>query len=238
MTDPLARYQIGAPIPRVDESVIEAFRAVDSKNGAAVVLEVVRAGATSVEKARFGTRARRLATVEHPSLAGVVDVGPTHCAVESPAGTPLTEHAHLAIDRARLKLSWLARLMGALAALHKGGFVHGRVGLDAMIVPEEGPVKLTVHVGSNVGGSPTDDVRAFGASACRLFLGEDVVGHDERKIGERLVDAGLPGHPSAILARVCVGRSTASADLAEELAPFVEVSGPSTERLLPVSPRR
>jgi hypothetical protein len=235
----LARYQLVAPIPRSADSVTEAFRALDTTTGAEVTLEVVRSGATSVEKARFGTRARRLAGVEHPSLVAVVDVGPTHCALEAPSGTPLTEHARIAIARSRQKLSWLARIAGALAALHKGGIAHGRFGLDAVVLPMEGRelVKLSVPASGDMSGSPLEDLRAFGSAACQLVLGEDLAGQEERHIAERFVDAGLPLHAGTLIARACTGRIP-SADLADELAPFADFSGPTTERLLPVSPRR
>ncbi len=233
------RFRLDARIERPEGGLVEAFRATDTEGGAEVTLEVLRASATSVEKARFGTRARRLRSIEHPALLSVIDAGATHCAFESPAGEPLSQHAGVAIARARQKLSWLAQIAGAVAELHRGGVVHGRLRLDDVVALPDTSVKLGVPLSTEAGTSPLDDVRAFGALACELVLGADAAaGETEAALAERLAAAGLPHDTAATIARVRAGPAMSSADLAERLAPHGDYAGPTTEPLLPVVPPR
>jgi hypothetical protein len=229
-------YQLHDPLPRPAGSATEAFRATDTRAGVPVVVEIVRSTASSVEKARFGTRARRLVAVKHAALIAVVDAATTHCAVEALEGEPLSRHAGIAIARARQKLAWLAQVAGALVALHKAGIVHGELTLDAIVVLPGTSVKLAVPLGGNVGSSPLDDVRAFAAAACQLVLGNDAAGAVEDVIAKRVHDAGVALDAAAIIARIRAGASMTSEDLAESLAPFAD-AGPVTEPLIPVGPR-
>lgn len=233
------KWRIDARLEHSEGRLVEAFRATDVDAGYEVRLEILRAGATSVEKARFGTRARRLLSIAHPALLSAIDASGTHCAFESPVGEPLSEHAGIAIARARQKLSWLAQIAGALAELHRGGVVHGHLGLDDVIALPDTSVKLAVPLTADASASPLDDVRAFGAAACELVLGADAAeGEQEAKLAERLVAAGLPSDPAATIARVRAGPAMSSTDLAEKLAPHGDYAGPTTEPLLPVVPPR
>jgi hypothetical protein len=215
-------------------SLTEAFRATDLHGDLEVAVEILKAGATSVEKARFGTRARRLASVRHPALRTLLDSGTTHCAYEAPAGTPLGEHAGVAIARYRQKLFWLAQIAGALAALHKAGIGHGALTIDEVTVLVDGAPKVAIPLGPDLTGSPLDDVRAFGALACDLILGLDSLG-DEAAIKAQLMEAGVPEEPAALLARLRGGGSATMADLSEKLAAYSDYAGPTTEPLLPVA---
>jgi hypothetical protein len=233
-----AHYQIDTALEQPAASATDLFLATDTRAGAEVLLEIVRPGASGIERARFGTRARRLAGVKHPSLLTAVDVAATHCAFEAPRGMVLTEHAGIAIARSRQKLFWLSQIAGALAALHKSGIVHGRLSLDAITIQPDASVKLAVPLGGDVSGSPLDDVRAFAVAACELVVGSDAAGDAEATVAERVHEAGVPPEAAAWIARIRAGGSMTSEDLADKLAPFAEYSGPSTEPLLAVVPRR
>lgn len=237
-----AHYELEARIDRPSESITEAFLARDVRTGAKVTLELVRPGASSVERARFGTRARRLAGVSHPAIVVFHDVSPTHCTFTTPTGTTLRSHAGLAIARARQKLFWLAHVASALATLHKAGIVHGAITLDAMVSGQDGSVKLTVPLGGDIGGSPLDDVRALATVACELVLGtsgaEDAKTEDEATAAERITNAGVPAETANLLGRILMGGTMTSSDFEQKLEPFAAYSGPSTEPLLPVVPRR
>lgn len=236
--DNFAHYHLDVPLERRAPSVSEVFLATDERDGTPALIEILRAGATGVEKARFGTRARRLQGVSDPSVLAVIEAGPTHCVLEAPSNQSLDEHAGIAIARARQKLFWLAHVARALVALHKAGIVHGGFALDAVNISPDGPVKLAVPVGGDVSGSPLDDVRAFASAACELLLGNDMPEDGATAVAERLHQAGAPLETASVLARIRAGGSMTSEDLAEKLAPFADYSGPSTEPLLPVVPRR
>jgi hypothetical protein len=232
------KYQLDQLIERAGTTTTEVFRATDVECGVGleVIVEIARGTATSVEKARFATRARRLSQIRHPSLMSALDVGPTHCAFEAPIGVALGEHSGLVIARSRQKLFWLSQLASALAALHKGGIVHGRVSLsEALVLPDVG-VKLSIPLGGEITASPLDDVRAFARSACTLILGNDVdpTTLDEPTLANYFTESGVPAEGSITLARSTVGQALTSEDLAERLAPFINYTGPTTEPLLPV----
>jgi hypothetical protein len=211
----------------------ETYRAVDERSKAEVRLEVLTSGAGPVEKGRFATRARRLKGLSHPSLAKMVDVGPTHAVFEAPAGPTLAEHAGLAIARSRQKLAWLAHLAGALSTLHAAGVVHGALALHRVVLALDGYPKLLLAVGAEPPGSPMDDVVAFARAAVTLVLGEKAA--PTLGMTERLVEVGFPEEAAAALGRILEGKSVSAAALAEQLAPFKEHSGPMTEPLMPVA---
>lgn len=227
------KFRLDRLIERASTTTTETF---DAEHGE-VVIEIVRPTATSVERARFATRARRLSQIRHPSLMRTIDVGPTHCAFEAARGIVLTEHASRVVSRARQKLFWLAQLSSALAALHKGGIVHGRVGLDEVIVVPEVGAKLSIPLGGEITASPLDDVRAFARSSCALILGPDVdpSAIDEATLAHHFTESGVPAEGSATFARIAVGQAMTSEDLAERLLPFINFTGPTTEPLLPVA---
>jgi len=233
-----AQYRLDEQIQGSSTSTTDLFRALDTEGGLEVVIEIVRDTASSVEKARFATRARRLSQIRQPSLRSVLDVGPTHCAFEAPAGPLLSEHTGVAISRARQKLQWLAKLAPALFALHQHGIAHGHLSLaDVVILPDLG-VKLAIPLGGETTASPLDDIRALGRCACVLLLADPCTGATEQDIMTSLTEAGVPGEAAALLARITVGPAMTSEDLATKLGPFADYTGPSTEPLLPVAPRR
>jgi len=235
--DTFAQYRLDARVERRGPSVSDVFLATDERDGTPALLEILRAGLTGVEKARFGTRARRLSGVSDPSVLAVLDAATTHCALEAPFNQSLDEHAGIAIARARQKLFWLAQVARALVTLHRAGIVHGALSLDSVTVAPDGSVKVAVPIGGDVSGSPLDDVRAFATAACELLLGADAP-REASSLAERIHDAGAPRDAAGIIAHIRAGGTMTSADLAEKLASFADYSGPSTEPLLPIVPRR
>ena len=230
-------YTLEERVPRPEGAVTEAFLARD-RSGEQVLVELVREGATSVEKARFGLRARRLLGVQHPALIAAREASATWSVLEHPAGVPLSEHAGLAIARARQKLAWVAQIAAAIARLHKGGIVHGDVTLDAIVVSAGATVKLLVPLSADVSRVPLDDVRALAFATCTLVLGSQTGSILEDVVRARVHDAGVAPEAAAVVARVCAGGSMSSEDFAQRLAPFADFAGPTTEPLLPVVPRR
>lgn len=234
----VAHYELGARIPREFETTTDLFRAVDD-GGLEVMLEVLKDGVSTVEKARFATRARRLQNVRTPSLLTLLEVGPTYAAFELPASELLQEYAGVAIARARQKVAWIAGSAGALAAIHKAALVHGHFALGHVLLLPDQSVKVSVPLGGDVSGTPLDDVRALGIAAVELLLGHDPWNELEAGIVESLREVGINEEVSATLARLRGGASMTSAELAERLAPFVDPTiGPATEPLLRISPLR
>jgi serine/threonine protein kinase len=230
----LAHYELVARAEDRDGPTSEGFDAIDTRTGGPVLLEVLRQDATSVEKARFGLRGRRLKALQHPALVATLDSTPTYAAFEPVPEATLRSLAGLAIARARQKLSFLSQVASALALLHKNGLIHGGIGLDAIAL-DGGKAKLFAKHSADLSGTPLDDVRAFAVAACELVLGAETVGEFEPAVAERLHEAGLPKEAAAILARVQAGASMTSEDLAQKLAPFGDYAGPGTEPLLPVA---
>lgn len=239
--DKVAHYELGARIARPFDGTTEAFRATDH-GGLEVMLEVLRPDATSVEKARFGTRARRLQGVRVSSLYTLIELGPKFAAFELPVGEPLESHAGVAALRARQKVAWIARTAAALAGIHKVGIVHGHFELGNVLILSDQSVKVSVPLGGDVSGTPLEDVRALAIAAVALLLGHDPRNELESGIVERLLQAGINQDVSMVLARLRGGTSMTSHEIADRLAPFVDPSlGPMTEPSFPassLSPRR
>lgn len=239
--DKVAHYELGARIARPFDGTTEAFRATDH-GGLEVMLEVLRPDATSVEKARFETRARRLQGVRVSSLYTLIELGPKFAAFELPVGEPLESHAGVAALRARQKVAWIARTAAALAGIHKVGIVHGHFELGNVLILSDQSVKVSVPLGGDVSGTPLEDVRALAIAAVALLLGHDPRNELESGIVERLLQAGINQDVSMVLARLRGGTSMTSHEIADRLAPFVDPSlGPMTEPSFPassLSPRR
>ncbi|MBS2019330.1 MAG: protein kinase [Deltaproteobacteria bacterium] len=233
-------YEILAAVEMSSIAFTDLFRATDTRSDVEVIIEILKPSASSVEKARFGTRARRLLSAKQPSLVELIDVQPMYCVLEAPFGEPLSDHAGIAIARSRQKLAWLSQIASGLAELHKAAIVHGKLDLQSITVRPDGVVKLSVPVGGDVGASSLDDVRAFGRAACELILGHEdrmtieMNREDEAAVSDRLHNAGIGLEAARVLGRACVGSAMTSADLADKLAPYSEYAGPSTEPLLQV----
>lgn len=220
----------------VGSGVTDIRAAIDTEGGQGARIEILREGMSPIDKARFATRARRLSQVRHPHVLAVLEAATSYCAFEAPDASVLSEHAGIAIARTRQKLAWLAQIAAGLASLHDGGIAHSRFGLEDAVVTAELKIKIVVPLGaSDPSALPLDDVRAFGRAACDLVLGTTCDGVAEPAVAERLAEASVPMEAAALLARTRLGQAITAHEVAERLAPFADYSGPTTERLLPIS---
>ncbi len=92
------------------------FKARDTRNGRIVVLKIGMAPFSS----RFEGAAREVATLQHPHVCALLEVGAYYLVMEHVEGKPL--HGPIA-HREALRLA--AQVAGALDAAHRRGIVHG-----------------------------------------------------------------------------------------------------------------
>src|SRR5437588_5511736 len=98
----------------------EVFRAVDTRLGRAVAIKITQERFSD----RFEREARAIASLNHPNICTVHDVGPNFLVLEYIEGETLGER----ISRGRLPLSdaltIAVQIAGALDAAHRKGIVH------------------------------------------------------------------------------------------------------------------
>ena len=127
------------------------FLAVDSASGASADVTRVRFGGTlRVERDEFVQRSRLLWAVTAPALVRVLDAGDWDddaYVVEEQIAPPTRS---LASSLARLdkhaRASVATGVADAIAALHAGGFVHGDLSLESIVLDGYGQPKLHVAV--------------------------------------------------------------------------------------------
>jgi serine/threonine protein kinase len=150
----LAHYEVLALLGSGPKGTV--YRGQDKRSGAAVALRSVprdlveRLGSGSRWFERFTREASAAASVNHPSLAALLDHGfeeDQQCLFvvsELAEGTPLSEKlAGAAALPAAAAVAMAGRVADALAAVHAGGFAHRLVRPSNILVGDGGQVTLT-----------------------------------------------------------------------------------------------
>ncbi|MGA2186804.1 MAG: protein kinase [Bryobacteraceae bacterium] len=116
----------------------EVYRARDTRLGRSVAVKVTKTEFSE----RFEREARAVASLNHPNIATLYDVGPNYFVMEYVDGKPL-QHV---IPRKGLSfgetLSFAAQIADALGAAHAAGIVHRDLKPGNVMITSSGQVKV------------------------------------------------------------------------------------------------
>jgi hypothetical protein len=127
------------------------YEAEDSLLGRRVALKMISTGADAEMRERMRREARTAATLEHPNVVVVFDVGEvesgpdageTFLAMELVRGRTLRSAVHAKDVTIGRKLRWLIDVARALDAAHGVQLVHRDIKPDNVMVREDGVVKV------------------------------------------------------------------------------------------------
>src|SRR5689334_1317887 len=98
----------------------EVYRAVDTRLGRAVAIKTTQ----KQFSARFEREARAIASLNHPNICILHDVGPNYLVMELVEGDTLAERLKSGPLPPRIALQFALQIAGALAHAHAAGIVH------------------------------------------------------------------------------------------------------------------
>ncbi len=134
--DKLGHYEIVSAIGK--GGMGEVYRAHDSRVGRDV--------AVKVSEQRFGERfereARAIASLNHPNICTLFDVGPNYLVMELVEGPTLAERIKEGAIPLEESLNIARQIADALEAAHEKGIVHRDLKPGNVIVKEDGSVKV------------------------------------------------------------------------------------------------
>src|SRR5258707_175174 len=86
---------------------------------------------------RFDREARVVATLNHPNICQLYDVGPNYLVMEFIDGSPVAP-----VDTPRKMLDIAVQIADGMAAAHAAGIVHRDLKPDNILITREGRVKI------------------------------------------------------------------------------------------------
>jgi tetratricopeptide (TPR) repeat protein/predicted Ser/Thr protein kinase len=98
----------------------EVFRGIDTRLGRAVAIKI----AHDRFSARVDREARAIASLNHPNICTLYDVGPNYLVMELVEGETLSARLSRGALPEALALEYAAQILAALAHAHAGGVIH------------------------------------------------------------------------------------------------------------------
>ena len=138
--DRLGPYEIQAPVGK--GGMGEVYRALDPRLGREVAIKV----SAETFSARFEQEARAIASLNHPNICQIYDVGPDYLVMEFVNGAPIIkgepapEQAEPLPPAQALRLA--VQIVAALEAAHAKGIIHRDLKPANILVTSAGIVKL------------------------------------------------------------------------------------------------
>ena len=111
----------------------EVYRARDTRLNRSVAIKVSK----ETFSERFEGEARAIATLNHPNICQLFDVGPNYIVMEFVEGTPVA-----AVDSPKRLLDVAIQIADGLAAAHAAGIVHRDLKPENILVTRDGRVKV------------------------------------------------------------------------------------------------
>ncbi len=147
--DKLGPYEILAPIGA--GGMGEVYRARDPRMGREVAIKV------SAERfsERFDREVRAVASLNHPNICQIYDVGPNYLVMEMIDGPTLAERIKEGAIPLEESLHIVHQIGDALEAAHEKGIVHRDLKPGNVKVKPDGVVKVLDFGLAKVGGTPT-----------------------------------------------------------------------------------
>ena len=127
----LGPYEILAPIG--SGGMGEVYKGRDTRLDRVVAIKVSSEQFTE----RFDREARAVATLNHPNICQLYDVGPNYLVMEFVDGLPVAP-----VDGARKLLDLVVQIADGLAAAHAVGLIHRDLKPDNILVTRDGRVKI------------------------------------------------------------------------------------------------
>src|SRR4029079_15662940 len=147
--DKLGPYEILAPIGK--GGMGEVYRARDPRLGREVAIKV------SAERfsERFDREARAIASLNHPNICTLHDVGPNYLVMELVEGPTLAERISEGAEPLEEALAIARQIADALDAAHEKGVVHRDLKPGNVKIKPDGVVKVLDFGLAKTGGTPT-----------------------------------------------------------------------------------
>ena len=133
--DKLGPYELISPIGK--GGMGEVYRAYDPRLGREVAIKVSHAQFTE----RFAREARVVASLNHPNICTLFDVGPNHLVMELVEGPTLAERISQGPIPLEEALSIATQIAAALEAAHDKGIVHRDLKPANVKIRPDGSVK-------------------------------------------------------------------------------------------------
>ncbi|HUA62317.1 MAG TPA: serine/threonine-protein kinase, partial [Verrucomicrobiae bacterium] len=111
----------------------EVWRARDTRLGRSVAVKVSKVGFGK----RFEREARAIATLNHPNIAQIHDVGENYLVMEFVDGAPVRP-----TDDIRKLLDIALQIADGLSAAHSAGIVHRDLKPDNVLITKDGRIKI------------------------------------------------------------------------------------------------
>jgi tetratricopeptide (TPR) repeat protein len=187
----------------------EVFRATDTRLGRAVAIKTAREQFSS----RFEREARAIASLNHPNICTLHDVGPNYLVMELVEGETLAERLKSGPPPMQAALLYASQIASALAEAHGKGIVHRDLKPGNVMIAKSGVKVLdfglaksgtdeTVTASHMVIGTPAymapeqregkpadarSDIYSFGCVLCEMLRGARV-GSQRRRIPSRKLE--------------------------------------------------